>query len=52
MNIPDIIVLAVLAIAIGLAIFGVIRNRKKGCGCGCGGSCSGCGLSKNCKDKK
>ncbi len=50
MNIPDIIVLAVLAIAIGLAIFGVIRNRKKGCGC-CG-NCTSCGLSANCKDKK
>ncbi|MCR5823795.1 MAG: FeoB-associated Cys-rich membrane protein [Lachnospiraceae bacterium] len=52
MNVPDIIVMTVLAITIGLAIFGAIRNRKKGCGCGCGGSCSGCGLSENCKDKK
>ena len=55
MTFGDIIVIAVLALIIGLIVRGMIRDRKQGkcCGCSgcsgcpskgtCGGNCSGCG---------
>ena len=46
----DIIVLSVLGIIVGLVIYSMIRNHKKGKDCGCGG-CSGCSMSEHCKRK-
>lgn len=51
----DYILIAVLAVVIGLALFFTIRNarRGKGCGGGCGGDCSKCGMCGNRRaDKK
>ena len=47
----DIIVLSVLGIIVGLVIYSMIRNRKKGKDCGCGG-CSGCAMSEHCHKRK
>jgi len=41
MTFGDIIVLSVLVLVVGLIIYGMIRDRKKGKCCGCSG-CSGC----------
>jgi len=38
-----IIVLAVLVLAVGLIIRGMIRDKKKGKSIQCGGDCSHCG---------
>ncbi len=51
MTMGDIIVIAVLALIIGLIIRGMIRDKKKGKCCGCSGcsSCASCGsCSGNC----
>ena len=45
MTLGDIIVLAVLALVIGLVIRGMIRDKKKGKCCGCSG-CSSCASCK------
>lgn len=42
MIIGDLIVLAVLALVVGLALRSLLRNRESG-GCSCGGDCSSCG---------
>lgn len=45
MTFGDLIVIAVLIFVIGLIVWGMIRDKKKGKCCGCSG-CSGCsGLS-------
>ncbi len=44
----NLIVIAVLALAVGLAIRSIWKSHKSGGGCSCGGncsSCSGCGHS-------
>ena len=47
MTLGDIIVLAVLALVIGLVVRGMIRDKKKGrCG-GCSG-CTGCAMEGTC----
>ena len=47
MTFGDIIVLAVLALVVGLVVRGMIRDKKKGkCG-GCSG-CSGCAMAGTC----
>ncbi len=45
MNTADIIVLSILVIAMLLAVFGIIKNKKKGNTC-CG-DCANCIASKN-----
>lgn len=50
MNITDVIVVGVLALAVALVLVKMHRDKKAGrsaCGCGgsCGGSCSGCPMS-------
>ena len=47
MTFGDIVVLAVLALIIGLIIRGMVRDKKKGNSCGCG-SCAGCSLAGSC----
>ena len=47
MTFGDIIVLAVLALVIGLVVRGMIRDKKKGKSCGCG-SCKGCSMAGSC----
>lgn len=44
----DYILIAAVAIIVGLAIFFTIKNaRKGGCGCGrCDGNCAGCNPKK------
>lgn len=45
MNLSDILVIAALAIALGLAIRGIARNRRQGkrsCGCDCGSCMAKC----------
>lgn len=47
----DYILILVLTIIIGLALFFTIRNARhgKGCGGGCGGDCSKCGMCGHAK---
>ena len=47
MTFGDIIVIAVLALIIGLIVRGMIRDRKQGKCCGCSG-CSGCASCASC----
>ena len=41
-NLVNLVIVAVLMLAIGLAIRSMIRDRKAG-KCSCGGSCASCG---------
>ena len=41
MNIPDLVILLVLACALVLAARRVYKNKKRGCSCGCA-VCSAC----------
>ena len=44
-NLIDFLVIAVLAVALGLAIRGMVRNRRQGrhgCGCDCGSCMAKC----------
>ena len=42
---------AVVAAVVGLIVFKMVRDKKKGkSGCGCG--CSGCAMSEQCHGKK
>lgn len=45
----NVIVLAILCLAVGLAVRSIIKKRKQG-GCGCG--CSGCSRSSGIPEKK
>ncbi|MBQ6719308.1 MAG: FeoB-associated Cys-rich membrane protein [Oscillospiraceae bacterium] len=47
MTLGDIIVIAVLALVVGLIIRGMIRDKKQGKCCGCSG-CSGCSSCSSC----
>ena len=47
MTFGDIVVLAVLALIIGLIIRGMVRNKKNGKVSGCG-SCTGCAMAGTC----
>ena len=42
MNPGNIIALAAVAAVLGLAVFLLVRSRRKGRSCGCGGSCPYC----------
>ena len=46
----DIIVLAVLALIVGLIVRGMIQDKKKGKSCGCG-SCKGCAMAGSCSSQ-
>ena len=46
-NLINIVLIAVLAVLIGLAIRGMIRDKKAGKST-CGGSCSSCGACGGC----
>lgn len=46
----DMIILAVLAVLVGLAVRQIRRNKKKGGGCGCG--CAGCSRAGLCHPEK
>ena len=48
MNGIDVLLIAVLAVVLGLAVRRVWRTRKTG-GCGCG--CDGCLASADCREK-
>ena len=48
-NIATVAVSAVLLAVIGLVIYKMIKDRKRGSGCGCG--CSGCAMSEYCNKK-
>ena len=51
MTFGDIVVLAVLALVVGLVVRGMIRDKKKGKSCGgCSGcsGCSGCAMAGTC----
>ena len=51
MNLPTIIVAAVVAAVFAIVITG-IRNKKKGKhSCSCGGSCGACGMNGSCHNK-
>ena len=41
MNVPDLVILLVLACALALAARRVYKNKKRGCSCGCA-ECSAC----------
>ena len=41
-NLVNLVIVAVLVLAVGLAIRSMIRDRKAG-KCSCGGNCSSCG---------
>ena len=48
MNIWDIVLLAAIAAAVGLALRKVIANRRRGgCGCGCDGCTQRCAARKD-----
>ena len=56
MNLPTIIVLALVAAALVLVILYYVRSGRKITDCGCGGgrscgSCRGCALSDKCQEK-
>ena len=40
-NLVNILLVAVIALAVALAVRGILRNQKKG-GCSCGGACAAC----------
>ncbi len=49
-NIATVAVSAVLLAIVGLVIFKMIKDRKKGVG-GCGCGCGGCAMSEYCHKK-
>lgn len=54
LNIYDYIVIAALAVCVGLALFFTIRRKKNG-GCSCSGSCGnccGCPMAQSCDESK
>ena len=46
-NLINIILIAVIALIVGLVIRGMIRNKKAGKS-SCGGNCAACGACKGC----
>ena len=47
----DILVLAVLALIVGLVSRNMLRDKKKGKCCGCSG-CTGCSMAGSCQREK
>lgn len=53
MNLPTIIVSAIIAIVFFVIVFVAVRNRKKGkISCSCAGGCSGCSANGCCSGNK
>lgn len=54
MNIPTIIVLAVVAVALVLVIRYYVRSGRKitDCGCGSGSACKNCQLTSQCSSRR
>ena len=57
MNAVDIVLLAVLAIAVAFALRRIVKMRKSGCsccssGCGCTGNCASCGAACSHSEKE
>ena len=50
-NVGTLAVLLIVATVTALAIFSVIRNKKKG-GCSCGCGCNGCPMAGKCHSAK
>ena len=49
MNVPTLIVLAMVTAALAAIIIGQIRRKKQGkSSCSCGGSCGACPMSGSC----
>ena len=49
MNALDIVLIAAIAAAVGLAVWRLARNRRQGksaCGCDCGSCSCGCGKKR------
>ena len=49
MNALDIVLIAAIAVAVGLAVWRLARNRRQGksaCGCDCGSCSCGCGKKR------
>ena len=46
-NLGTLVVLLIVAVIIGLAVFSVVRKRAKG-GCSCGCGCNNCPMSGKC----
>ncbi len=49
-NITTIIICFVLVLIVALAVFSIVRDKKKGKSC-CGGSCGGCSMNGACHKK-
>ncbi len=42
MNPVDIVIIAIVALGVGAAVFFAVRRKKRGACCGCGGDCETC----------
>ncbi|MBQ9116105.1 MAG: FeoB-associated Cys-rich membrane protein [Clostridia bacterium] len=49
-NIGTLAVLAIVAVVVGIAVFSIMRDKKKGVS-SCGNSCSSCPMSGKCHSK-
>ena len=53
MNIPSIVILALIILAVVAILIGEIKKRKSGKGsCSCGGSCGCCPMGDSCHSKR
>ena len=52
MNIADLVLVIVIVLVFGAAVYGTVKNVKNGKHCsGCGGACSGCRYAESEKRK-
>ena len=52
MNIADLVLVIVIVLVFGAAVYGTVKNVKNGKHCsGCGGACSGCRYAETKKRK-
>lgn len=52
MNIADLVLVIVIVLVFGAAVYGIVKNEKNGKHCsGCGGACSGCRYAESEKRK-
>ena len=54
-NMPTVIVSGVLAAIVGLIVYKMISDKKKGrssCGGSCSSGCAGCSMSCSCRSEK
>ena len=50
-NAVTIIAIAVLLVVIGIAVFSLVRDKKRK-SCGCSGNCAVCGMGSSCCEKR